>query len=192
MTSTDTMGRYADGDASAFEELYAELSPIVLRCQIRWVGDWALAEELTQDTFLRVHRARSRYRRGAPVKPWILTIARRLSIDALRRRGKAKVRLSWDGELSEIKVEAQDDDGPTAEIMSEVRAAVDALPDSQRSVVSMHKLDGLPFAEVAASLGISEAAARVRAHRGYGRLRTALGHRSPLHRGSPLRDSHAG
>ncbi len=82
---TDAMGRYVDGDAASFRVVYDALAPVVLRCQMRWVGDAALASDLTQETFLRVHRARDRYRAGAPVGPWVITIARRLSIDALRR-----------------------------------------------------------------------------------------------------------
>ena len=73
------MERYADGDADAFDEVWRTLAPVVRACQRRWIGDTALAEDLVQETFLRVHHARARYRSGAPVGPWVLTIARRLA-----------------------------------------------------------------------------------------------------------------
>ncbi|MFN3199122.1 MAG: RNA polymerase sigma factor [Bradymonadia bacterium] len=169
----DAMGRYADGDARAFDEVYRVLSPVVLRCQIRWVGDRTLAEDLTQQTFLRVHKARDRYRPGAPVGPWVLTIARRLSIDALRKRGSRKDVLTREGELPEMQTAPEEEETPT-ELIEALKQAINELPEGQRAVVAMHKLEGRPLAEVAATLGIKEGAARVRAHRGYNRLRARL------------------
>ncbi len=171
---TDAMGRYVDGDAASFRVVYDALAPVVLRCQMRWVGDAALASDLTQETFLRVHRARDRYRAGAPVGPWVITIARRLSIDALRRKGAARVRVTGDGTVPEVPVMPEVAEESTAWIVDAVREAIEALPDGQREVVAMHKLEGMPLAEVAERLGIREGAARVRAHRGYNRLRAAL------------------
>lgn len=170
----DAMGRYADGDAAAFLRVYEALYPVVSRCMRRWIADRALAEDLVQETFLRVHRARERYRPGAPVGPWVLTIGRRLSIDALRRRGTNRMVLTRDGEVPEGRVEPPE---PTddAALIAEVRAAIAELPASLRPVVEMHKLDGRPMAEVAEALGINEGAARVRAHRGYKRLKDRLG-----------------
>ena len=171
----DAMGRYADGDERAFAVVYDALAPVVLRCQLRWVGDRALAQDLVQETFLRVHRARSRYRPGAPVGPWVLTIARRLSIDALRRRGSQRDRVTYSGEVPEVPVDPPGDGAEEARrLVAAVREAIEALPESQRGVVALHKLEGRPLAEVAEALGINEGAARVRAHRGYKRLRELL------------------
>ncbi|MEZ4474044.1 MAG: RNA polymerase sigma factor [bacterium] len=171
----DAMERYADGDAAAFDEVHRALAPVVRRCLMRWVGDAELAHDLVQETFLRVHRARDRYHTGAPVGPWVLTIARRLSIDALRRKGRSRERITREGELPEPLDAGAPAEAPTPRwLVDEVRAAIDALPESQRVVVSMHKLDGRPLAEVAQELGINEGAARVRAHRGYKRLRESL------------------
>jgi RNA polymerase sigma-70 factor (ECF subfamily) len=169
------MERYADGDARAFDELWRALSPIVRACQRRWVGDAALADDLVQETFLRLHHARDRYRAGAPVGPWVLTIARRLAIDALRRRGTATDRLTPEGRLPEPpEPPADPSEEEVQSLVAAVRAAVAELPESQRTVVALHKLDGVPLARVAEVLGIQEGAARVRAHRGYERLRAAL------------------
>lgn len=170
----EAMGRYADGDARAFDEVYRALAPVVMRCQIRWVGDRALAEDLTQQTFMRVHKARERYRPGAPVGPWVLTIARRLSIDALRKRGSRRDMLTREGEVPEVRVEPEEPEETPTALIEALRQAIDELPEGQRVVVSMHKLEGKPLAEVAAILGIKEGAARVRAHRGYSKLRTRL------------------
>lgn len=171
---TDAMGRYADGDPEAFVVVYQSLHPIVARCMRRWIADRALADDLVQDTFLRLHRNRHRYRPGAPVAPWVLTIARRLSIDALRRRATNRAHLTRDGELPERREDPIEPPDLTP-LLTELRAAVAALPASLRPVVEMHKLEGRPMAEVADALGINEGAARVRAHRGYQRLKARLG-----------------
>lgn len=169
---TDAMGRYVDGDAAAFERVYSELSPLLLANLRRWTGPQR-AEDLLQKTFLKVHRARHRYRRGAPVGPWILSIARNVAIDDMRRRGRAREDLTREGALPEpTNVEAPN--AERFEVIEAVRAAVDGLPDGQRNVVALHKLEERPFREVADTLGIKEGAARIRAHRAYGRLRSAL------------------
>lgn len=176
---TDAMGRYADGDAASFEAVYAELAPLVLGHLRRWVGPQR-AEDLLQRTFLKVHRARDRYRRGAPVGPWVLSIARHVAIDDMRRRGRAREDLTREGALPEPSPSEGPPPAERAEVIEAVRAAVDGLPDSQRSVVALHKLEERPFREVAQSLGIKEGAARIRAHRAYGRLRAALSHFQPM------------
>lgn len=170
---TDAMGRYADGDPGAFIVVYQSLHPILTRCMRRWINDRALAEDLVQETFLRLHHARARYRPGAPVGPWVLTIARRLSIDALRRRATNRTLLTRDGHLPDIATPTAEPEDPT-QLIAEIRAAIAALPDSLRPVVEMHKLEGRPMTEVALALGIHEGTARVRAHRGYQRLKTRL------------------
>ncbi len=167
------MGRYADGDAAAFDHVYRELAPVVLGCLRRWAGPES-AEDLCQRTFMRVHRARDRYRRGAPVGPWVLTIARNLSIDELRKRGTRRDRLTRDGDLPDVGAPPPEPESD-AEVVAAVRDAIASLPEGQRRVIELHKLDERSFAEVAAQLGIKEGAARVRAHRAYDRLRRLFG-----------------
>lgn len=169
----DAMGRYADGDPRAFDHVYRELAPVVRACLHRWTGP-SHVDDLCQKTFLRVHRARARYRPGAPVGAWVLTIARNLAIDELRKRGTRRDRPTREGELPEIAVDPPEPESD-AEVIAAVRDAVAQLPESQRRVIQMHKLEERPFAEIAAELGIKEGAARVRAHRAYDKLRKLLG-----------------
>lgn len=174
---TEAMGRYVDGDARAFNTVYRLLYPMVLACQRRWAGV-DRAEDLAQQTFLKVHRNRHRYRTGSPVGPWVLAIARHLSIDALRKAGRSRETLTREGTLPDRLTDHRDP-AIDAEIKEAVRAAVETLPPSQRAVIAMHKLDERSFAEVAEALDINEGAARVRAHRAYARLRKALHGFSP-------------
>lgn len=167
----ENMGRHADGDEAAFDVVFSILAPLVRGYHRRWV-DEARADDLTQQTFLKVHRARDRYRRGSPVTPWVLAIARNVGIDALRKRGRNREMLTNEGLLPDQIVEPPADANA---LIAAVRDAIATLPEGQRAVVALHKLLGYSFAEVAAELGIREGAARVRAVRSYGRLRMALG-----------------
>jgi DNA-directed RNA polymerase specialized sigma24 family protein len=84
------MQRYCAGDASAFRVLYAITAPRLLafvRCLVR---DHALAEELLQQTFLKLHQARASYVVGADPLPWLYAIAHRISLDALAA-GSARI-----------------------------------------------------------------------------------------------------
>ena len=165
------MERYADGDSASFETLYAALAPLVQRGHARWSGR-ETAADLTQQTFLKVHRGRRGYKAGEPVTPWVMTIARRVSIDSLRQRGRAREHLTPQGELPPRPV------APAVEARDtgrHVRHALNALSAGQREVVELHHLQGHAFAEVATRLGIQENAARVRASRAYANLRRILG-----------------
>lgn len=170
----ESMGSYVDGDMAGFEAVYRTLYGVVRGNLRRWAGD-DLAEDLAQQTFMKLHQNRERYQIGAPVSPWVLTIARNLATDALRRRGRQRVRLTAEGELPEpgvMSTETPRDEQQAT--IDAVRAAVGALPDGQREVVQLHKLEERSFDEVAGSLGIRTGAARVRAHRAYARLRELL------------------
>jgi DNA-directed RNA polymerase specialized sigma24 family protein len=89
MTAADLMARYCDGDAAAFRDLYAQVAPRLLGYLVGMARSRALAEDLVQQTFLKVHRARGAYIRGADPVPWIYAIAHRTFLDELRRVKRA-------------------------------------------------------------------------------------------------------
>src|ERR1051325_9150123 len=80
------MDRYASGDGEGFSVLYDLLPPRLYGFLLRQTRDPSRAEDLVQQTMLQIHCARGRFIRGAPVTPWAFAIARRLLIDAARRR----------------------------------------------------------------------------------------------------------
>lgn len=175
------MERYADGDPRAFEELYEALRPVITASLRRWlIADHKVADAF-QITWLKIHASRERYRRGAPVLPWVLTIARNVALDHLRSRA-AHERALDDEETNAIPDESATlvwSDEEEKVVIEAVRQAVDELPATAREVIKLHKLEGRPMSEVAEILGIREGAARVRAHRGYKALaRLLLGFRS--------------
>lgn len=168
------MRRYVDGDEAAFESLYPRLDRAARHVARRFFTDRDEVEEVVQLTLIRVHQARARFDVRRPVEPWVRRIARNVAVDQLRR-AKA-TRLVHD----EALLQRLPDQGPRADeprpvdeserTIQEVRWAIDELPDSSRSIVRRHKLDGEPLTDIASELGLQYSATRVRAHRGYKRL----------------------
>lgn len=171
------MRRFASGDDEALGEVYDLAAPAVFTFLSRLSRDRSLAEDLTQETFLRLHRARGLYRPGAPVMPWAYTIARRLFLDAVRGRRHETVSPSITGGAA---AEASAP-GPSAEELLanvELAAAVDdalaRLPEAQASAFRLLKGEGLSVAEAAAVMGTTKGAVKLRAHRAYEALRGML------------------
>lgn len=166
------MAQFCRGEEAAFESLYARHAPGVLAFLGRMVRDPALAEDLLQTTFLSVVRARGRYQPGTAVRSWIFAIAANAGRDALRRR-----RARHEDLAAEVPADAASHVPAPISDPSAARAVQDALmrlPVDQREAVVLHKMQELSFEEIAAALGISAGAAKVRAHRGYVRLRELL------------------
>jgi RNA polymerase sigma-70 factor (ECF subfamily) len=178
----DLMQRYCDGDAGAFRQLYALVAPRLLGYLVKMTRDRALADDLLQQTFLKVHRARAAYVRGADPVPWIYSIAHRTFIDETRRHRRAVVRVGEVEELPEVPAGLTgESDDRRDEVRGDpelVTAALDALaelPAQQREAVVLTKLDGKSVAEAAEIAGTTVGAMKVRAHRGYEALRKLLG-----------------
>ena len=172
------MGRYCDGQTLAFHELYAALAPKLLGYLAGLAGDKATAEDLLQQTFMKVHQCRAAYVRGANPVPWLYTIAHRTCLDELRRRKRARVRVSADGELPEPPVvEAAAAMEPSSEEAALARgmAALASLPEPLKQAVLLTKIHGHSSAEAAAIAGTTAGAMKVRTHRGYQALRRKLG-----------------
>jgi RNA polymerase sigma-70 factor (ECF subfamily) len=175
------MQKYCDGDANAFRQLYALVGPRVLGYLLRMVRDRASADDLVQLTFLKVHRARAAYVRGADPVPWIFAIAHRTFLDDVRGKQRARVKVTDDGAPPEVAADitgAADgaglDDGGTGELTAATLAALQTLPPAQREAVVLTKLSGKSIAEAAAIAGTTPGAMKVRVHRGYEALRKEL------------------
>jgi RNA polymerase sigma-70 factor (ECF subfamily) len=175
------MQKYCDGDANAFRQLYALVGPRVLGYLLRMVRDRASADDLVQLTFLKVHRARAAYVRGADPVPWIFAIAHRTFLDHVRGKQRARVKVTDDGAPPEVAADitgAADgaglDDGGTGELTAATLAALQTLPPAQREAVVLTKLSGKSIAEAAEIAGTTPGAMKVRVHRGYEALRKVL------------------
>lgn len=177
------MAAYCAGDSGAFERLFASLAPRLHGFFMRSFESRAVADDLLQTTFLKLHRARDTYRREQPVRPWLFTIAARVRLDEHRKR--KRLAEDFDEEAMARAEENQLAAAPAPEPavlsdrvsdrVAQVRVALASLPESQRIIIHLHRFEGLTFAQIAASLGTTEGAVKLRAFRGYERLRKLLG-----------------
>jgi RNA polymerase sigma factor (sigma-70 family) len=167
------MGAYVAGDAAAFRVIFERYAPLLMRAMLRELYVREEANDLVQQTFLQLHRARHDFDAGQKLKPWVFTIAMNLKREYFRKK-KRRPERSFDpesmvepavGALGAARVDAQ---RTLSRVMGD-------LPADQREVIELHWFDGLEFPEVATVVGASVSAVKVRAHRGYVRLRQALG-----------------
>jgi RNA polymerase sigma-70 factor (ECF subfamily) len=175
------MDRYAQGEDRAFDELYRAAAPRVRGFLLRLSGDASLADDLTQETFVRVHRARGAFEPAAAALPWFFAIARNAFVDHKRREQTRRVVSAAmppdEGALPEAEapLDARGDEVVAAsEMLSLVRSTLDALTPIQREAFVLVRFEGLSIAEAAQVLGATEAAVKVRAFRAYEALRAAL------------------
>jgi RNA polymerase sigma-70 factor, ECF subfamily len=171
------MDRYARGDDAAFAEVYDLLAPRLYAFLVRYTRERAKAEDVVQQTMLQIHRARGRFLPGAEVMPWAFAIARRLVIDQHRRGGR-ELLADDDQDVAQLLVAldaAADDVAIAKETAGRIAAELEKLPDNQRVAFELIKQEGLSVAEAAAVLGTTVAAVKLRAHRAYEALRSALG-----------------
>jgi RNA polymerase sigma-70 factor (ECF subfamily) len=149
------------GDLQAFVALYDRYSERVYRYVYYYVGNQADAEDVTQEVFLRAWKGIGRYRRtGAKFVSWLLTIAHNTRLDAFRPGRETR-------ELDDIDCPAPTRwSDPEAEALAEsdrlaVRRGILRLKPDQQRVITMHFLEHLEYAEIAAALGKSEGNVRV-------------------------------
>jgi len=175
------MVAYAAGDSRAFDRLFAMVAPRLHAFFLRSFGERSVADDLMQQTFLRLHRTRHLYEPSRPFRPWLFTLAARLRLDELRRRKRwprALTENEW-SELSESTAETAPERleaaATTVDLAARVHAAIEALPESQRVIIHLNRFEGLTYKEIAETLGTSEGAVKLRAFRAHAQLRKRLG-----------------
>jgi RNA polymerase sigma-70 factor (ECF subfamily) len=160
------MVRYQQGDAAAVTNLIQRLSPQLQRFFLAQFVSRRYADDLLQETWLRIHQVRHTYRPGEPVLPWIYALARNVRVDHYRRTRR---REDHERQVEELPatpaVQPQPSDGP------DVQAMLRELPESQREVLVMLKVAGMSIEEVARATSSSVGSVKQKAHRAYEKLR---------------------
>jgi len=177
------MLRVKDGDACSFELLLGKYRRPVVNYLYRMVQNQAIAEELAQDVFLRVYRARTSYEPTAKFTTWLFRITTHLALNSLRDRKGERRQQSLDAatedqapmEVADVRRNREQQLVDDARLES-VRAAVAGLPDKQRAAVLMHKYQELDYAQIAGVLGCSVSAVKSLLFRAYETLRVRLAH----------------
>jgi RNA polymerase sigma factor (sigma-70 family) len=175
-TDDALVAAWLDGDERAFEGLFARWQTPLARHLERMLDDAAAADDLVVETFLRLHRHRSRIRREVPLKPFAWTIARNLA------RNRIRMQRLW-GWLPLTSVDqeraAAPEVGQSAEVRARVAAAFAELPAVQREACSLRLLGELSLEEIASVTGTSVGTVKSRLFYGLRRLRERLADLDP-------------
>ncbi|UCC99086.1 MAG: sigma-70 family RNA polymerase sigma factor [Phycisphaerales bacterium] len=171
-SDAELMAHLGQGDITALGQLAHRHQRRVLELAFRTLGDWDLAEDVAQETFLRVYRAAKRYRPQAQFTTWLYRIVVNLCLDEQRKRARAAASLESTtlAEYSPPRV------NPTEkkELAELVKAAVQGLPERQRLAVILHRYDDLSHAQISEVTGWSQSAVESLLVRAYGNLREKL------------------
>ena len=166
----ELMARYQQGDREAATALVHGLSAQLHRFFLVKMVSRRHADDLLQETWMRIHEVRHTYRPGQPVMPWLYAIARNIRVDHYRKASRVE---SHERPLEtgyDVREESGEGTAPTPDL----EALLATLPQSQREVVAMLKISGMSLEEVACATRSSVGSVKQKAHRAYERLRQGL------------------
>jgi RNA polymerase sigma-70 factor (ECF subfamily) len=173
------------GDETSFELLLQRYRTPLCHFLSRMVRDAALAEDLAQEVFVRVYRARREYEASAKFTTWLFRIATNLALNALRDSRYQQLQVSLDApqqneDGSEMTLDIPDrapvieQELVERERVAVIRRAIHALPEKQRAAVLLHKYNELEYDEIARILNCSVSALKSNLFRAYETLRVQL------------------
>ena len=172
----DIAQRIASGDAGAFDAFFERYATRLLSYVDGLLRDRAAAEDLVQETAVRVWRHIGRYRADGGFRPWVYRIATNLALTELRRR-RYRAALPLEGAVREIGDAEAADPGRVLEREERLRLldrGLARLPDDQRVVVMMRIRGEMSLAEIATALRVPEGTVKSRLHHAVRRLRAGL------------------
>ncbi len=166
---------FQEGDEAAFQELFQIFKKPLLNFVFRFCQDRRVAEELTQEVFIRVYRSAASYRPDAKFSTWVYRIATNICLNEMRS-GKYQYERSfygYEGDSSHVTLESTvadktpnvDDRIEDEESSSTVRKAIAALPDKQRIALLLSVYEQIPYKEIGERLQCSEGAVKSIIHR---------------------------
>jgi RNA polymerase sigma-70 factor (ECF subfamily) len=168
---------FRQGEMAAFDTLFQRWAGPLLRYLRRMLRDPATAEDLVQEAFLRVYRARDRYRPDARFSTWLYRIATNLALNELRRPRRRDPHESLDAEgaapLAALAPDA-DQQVDARRRAAALARALGSLPDRQRAALLLSAVEGRSYAEVAELLDVTEQAVKALVHRARVRLASRL------------------
>jgi RNA polymerase sigma-70 factor (ECF subfamily) len=186
LADEDLMKRFAEGDGSAFAQLLEKYKGQLAEFAQQIVRDRETAEDIVQETFLRVFRARADYRPIARFSTWLYTIATNLCYDLLRKQRRRVSLESMLGHPPSIEdrfpgagsgrppLPAPDVQAERRELAGLVTDLLAELSPDHRQVIALRVHEGLGYAEAAARLGCSVGTAKSRMHYAIQRLRRRM------------------
>ena len=168
-SEADLVRRARRGDVEAFERLYRDHVGRIYAVSLRMVADAALAEELTQEAFVRAWRKLGSFRGTSAFGTWLHRLAVNVTLDALRARQRWRERFSEEQPERPAVAPARDPDGSL-----DLERSIAELPPRARAVFVLHDVEGYKHREIARLLDLSVGACKAHLHRARRRLREEL------------------
>jgi RNA polymerase sigma-70 factor (ECF subfamily) len=174
---------FQQGDKASFESLMRKYYPRLLNFIYRFLGDQALAEDIAQETFIKVYQNAGRYKPQSKFSTWLYTIAKNLSLNELRKRKQIAFSLNetfTDGDEEVInRIEDEAAVYPVEKLISEekseaVKKAIDELPENQRMAIILLRYENFSYEEIAKTMGASVSAVKSLLSRAKETLRVKL------------------
>ncbi|MGH9149426.1 MAG: RNA polymerase sigma factor [Acidimicrobiales bacterium] len=163
-------------DPNSVRTVYREYGRLVYAVTHRVLGRADLADEATQQTFVRAWQGADRLDTGRDPAPWLATIARRVAYDIHRREARRPNSALADVAADHPAVVTLPPDEATLDAVWQVRRALEALPPDEGTVARLQHLEGMTHSEIAAKLGIALGTVKSRSHRAHAKLVARLGH----------------
>jgi RNA polymerase sigma factor (sigma-70 family) len=168
--------RFRNGDPDAVRALYGEYGRLVYGVAFKILGDRGLAEEATQQAFLKAWRAAASFDAGRELGPWLAAIARRVAIDVSRREALRSVDPIESVAAGDPALVSRQDPADRVYDVWEVRRAVADLPQDEQEIIRLQHFMGLTHGEIAERLSLAVGTVKSRSFRAHKRLAAQLGH----------------
>jgi len=173
---TELLAAFRRGDPQAVRELYREYGRLVYAVALRALGRTDLAEEATQQTFVRAWQAADRIDVDRDPAPWLATIAKRVAIDIYRREARRPAGSLDDAAPDDTALVTLPPELDTLDAVWRVRHAIDTLPSEESEIVRMQHLEGMTHSEISEKLDVPLGTVKSRSHRAHQKLAALLGH----------------
>ncbi len=171
MSESQLIERALQGDPIAERELYETHVDRIYRLAYRLAGDEELAQEFTQETFIRAFDRLRQFRGEAALSTWLHAIARSVIFNGLRKR---KRRESREVELKEVSDVGHNPKESEPDLKERLANAIDGLPLGYKTVFVMHDIEGYTHEEIARTLGVRTGTSKAQLSRARAKLRTQL------------------
>ena len=171
MHERELIARALAGDAAAERALYDAHVDRIYRLAYRLAGDDDLAQEFTQDTFIRAFERLRDFRGESAFSTWLHSIAVSVSLNGLRKVKRFHAREAALDEALTVGARTRDAE---PDLKSRLRRAIDALSDGYRTVFVMHDIEGYTHEEIGAALGVETGTSKANLSRARAKLREAL------------------
>jgi RNA polymerase sigma factor (sigma-70 family) len=172
----DLRARFRQGDPDAVRSIYRSHGRLVYAVAYRVLGDRGLAEEATQQAFVKAWRAAQSFDQSRELGPWLAAIARRVAIDLYRREAVRAADPIESVPAGDPSLVATPQSAEAIYDVWAVREAVAELPSDEQEVIRLQHLEGFTHSQIAERLGVAVGTVKSRSFRAHKRLADLLGH----------------